>query len=569
MERMTRILATAVALLVGGGRVLAQAPDGALDTDAPAPERDALTVYVSTTDGHDGNKGTSPNAPLATLGRATAMMRDGHGDSMLLKRGDEWTESFGEWTLSGESPDAPMVIGCYGEEGARPTILTAGATPGIVVPKETKVSNLVLRGLRFLAFERSPGSPAFRITGDRPVGIQWDGGGKNVLLEDCAIEAYAVGIALNATADAPLENVTIRRCLVAECYAEDESHGIHAVHVNGLKMDQCVLDFNGWHPVVRRSGEGLHRPIGNAGIRAEPTVQDVNVTGSVIARCSGSGLDLAAGGIVEGCLITGNAVGVYVGRTDEPPAKGANARIAGNVFASGADPTDGVGGRGVVMANVRGVEVSGNAFIGNQAQSHETAFAVHVLGRIERGSIGSADVLIKNNTMCNWSGYRLEPAASVRYEMSDIRVFDNLIQCTTREDVLARMDVGTGPQYMLARNLYFSKRAAAEWFLGGRHSVDYLTWVRATGEKWSDVQEVTFKDSQRTVAAYHKSIGGQGTEDGFIRELRNRAVGAWDENQGAAKVISYILEGFTPSARPRVRTAGASPFTEEAADEAD
>src|SRR4051812_26376523 len=61
------------------------------------PPADARVVYVSSSQGKDGNNGLSPNTPVQSLAKATSLLRTGSGDQMLLKRGDTWHENFGLW----------------------------------------------------------------------------------------------------------------------------------------------------------------------------------------------------------------------------------------------------------------------------------------------------------------------------------------------------------------------------------------------------------------------------------------------------------------------------------------
>src|SRR4051812_35679353 len=67
---------------------------------APAVAAEALedrqllsTVYVSTSTGRDGNSGLSSGAAVRSLARAKSLVHS--GDTLLLKAGDTWGESFG------------------------------------------------------------------------------------------------------------------------------------------------------------------------------------------------------------------------------------------------------------------------------------------------------------------------------------------------------------------------------------------------------------------------------------------------------------------------------------------
>src|SRR3954466_15165558 len=83
-----------------------------------------ITIYVSSSTGIDGQDGRSPGTAVKTIRRGQALIRDGHGDRLLLKRGDEFAETFGAWNKSGSNPDDPLVIGSYGE-GPRPKVVAS------------------------------------------------------------------------------------------------------------------------------------------------------------------------------------------------------------------------------------------------------------------------------------------------------------------------------------------------------------------------------------------------------------------------------------------------------------
>ena len=61
--------------------------------------------------GDDANDGLSPENPLKTIEKGFGLLRDGHSDWLLLKRGDVWYESIGSITSgrlkNGRSPQQP------------------------------------------------------------------------------------------------------------------------------------------------------------------------------------------------------------------------------------------------------------------------------------------------------------------------------------------------------------------------------------------------------------------------------------------------------------------------------
>src|SRR6478672_635614 len=76
--------------------------------DVPQAEG-KTTIFVSSSSGIDGQDGRSPGTAVKTIRRGQALIRDGHGDRVLLKRGDEFAETFGAWNKSGTNPDDPLL----------------------------------------------------------------------------------------------------------------------------------------------------------------------------------------------------------------------------------------------------------------------------------------------------------------------------------------------------------------------------------------------------------------------------------------------------------------------------
>jgi hypothetical protein len=89
----------------------------------PELRPDSRMVYVSSSLGSDTNDGLTPATPKKTLAAAAALLRDGHPDWLLLRRGDEWTEGLGGLDLGGRSAGEPMVITTFGL-GSEPAKIT-------------------------------------------------------------------------------------------------------------------------------------------------------------------------------------------------------------------------------------------------------------------------------------------------------------------------------------------------------------------------------------------------------------------------------------------------------------
>src|SRR3954470_11147727 len=147
------------------------------------PSDDTRTIYVSSATGSDDNNGRSPLHPVKTLAFAKSLLRDGKPDHLLLKRRDRFLGGFGDLTVSGRSPDEPILIGAYGK-GPRP-LINSGVDEGIGTSRAhySSVDNVVIKNLHFAA-----GSYDGTNGGYQTSGIHLVGQANHWLVEDSSIE---------------------------------------------------------------------------------------------------------------------------------------------------------------------------------------------------------------------------------------------------------------------------------------------------------------------------------------------------------------------------------------------
>ena len=88
----------------------------------PTVRPDSRLIYVSMSTGSDLNDGFAPARPKQTLAAGASLLRDGYPDWLLLRRGDEWNEGFGSFSVSGRSEAEPIVVSSYGSGESNPSI---------------------------------------------------------------------------------------------------------------------------------------------------------------------------------------------------------------------------------------------------------------------------------------------------------------------------------------------------------------------------------------------------------------------------------------------------------------
>ena len=101
------------------------------------PAADTRMVFVSNSQGDDANSGLSPHRPLKTIVEGLALLRNGHSDWLLLKRGDVWYEPIGtigsNKLKNGRSAEQPTLIASYGASGARPLLKLGSHRAGLII----------------------------------------------------------------------------------------------------------------------------------------------------------------------------------------------------------------------------------------------------------------------------------------------------------------------------------------------------------------------------------------------------------------------------------------------------
>ena len=282
------------------------------------PSEDSRVIYVSSSKGNDVNDGTSPQRPVETFERAADLVRNGYPDHILFRRGDTFRERFAVSIDGGRSPEEPMVIGAYGE-GARPRFIPQRT--GWIDRHWTEVHDLAIVGIHLYNASRDPSSREFDPKADVGTGIRLVGRTDHLLLEDCVIEYFGVGIVLSPFGDAPRysqRNTVIRRCIVRNNYNRwdwGHSSGIFANGVVNLRIEESLLDRNGWMPGGYRADRTIFNH--NAYVHTCPNFE---FRGNISARGSSSGLKIRSdhtgdfvGCTIENNLFLGNGNDILIG----------------------------------------------------------------------------------------------------------------------------------------------------------------------------------------------------------------------------------------------------------------
>jgi hypothetical protein len=200
------------------------------------PSPDTVRVYVSASSGSDLGDGLSPATAKRTLAAAKSLLRQGYPDWLLLKRGDVWHESLGQWKKSGRTAGEPMLVSTYGNAAARP-LLQTGKSCGVWTNggggSPATIDNLAIVGLHFCADEYSGGGDS--------IGAQMLQPGSHLLIEDCEFECYGTNLVFQGVGGRHTD-FRLRRSVIVDAYSVHaiggHSQGLYSYAVDGLLISR-------------------------------------------------------------------------------------------------------------------------------------------------------------------------------------------------------------------------------------------------------------------------------------------------------------------------------------------
>ena len=523
----TKVLGMAIIALIAAGPK-AGGQDGW--TELPI-HPDTVIVYVSNSSGNDANSGLSPFFPVKSLERGKDLVRPDAPDRMLLKKGDSWTESFGDWNKGGLSQEYPMVIGAYGE-GPRP-IIRPVEKAGIRLTRY-QTNHVAIVGLHF----KGPEDPL----APRTSGITVLGPSHNVLIEDCMLEALSSNVQFQAFAG-PVTDMRLRRSVIVDSVsAVSFTQGLFGQGVDGMLIEENVFDYNGWR-------EGYFpRSQFNRNIYIQWDCFNVIFRGNITTRSSSAGVSVRGGGIVEDNLIVSNPIGVGFG-SSAPKALpgGVGGAIRNNVILHGNDIEDWGHGWGIWASNIgasKSLEISGNLIAHESSLTKGRAFAFSAAGD------PIFNTTIAYNIVHDW-GEIFSPTGSW---MQNNLVLNNVFSIVDGSSYLvsyqdnALFDAAeiaySGNWYSTNASIGFHDR----FLVGSEITQNWYTlneWLAMSGEPGAIGTPVEFRDPERTVESYHGVLGKTASLEAFLEEARQQSRDYWRPEYTAAAVNAYIREGFT------------------------
>jgi len=489
-----------------------------------SPSVDTRFVYVSASTGNDANNGLSEAAPKATIAAGKSLCRAGYPDWLLLKAGDTWTgQSLGNFSKSGRSASEPMVISSYGS-GARPFLKT-GTSDGMDMFGDASINHVYLVGLHFKAhtFTGSQGSTGLFLLANP----------NDILVEDCMIEGYSDNIVLqNAT------NFRLRYSVIADSFSNSShSQGIYAEGVDGLLIEKCVFDHNGWKEGAGGSPATMYNH--NTYING---CSNVVVRGNLFLRASsiGNKYNSDSSGAFQHLLVENNfyiegEVGISCGGNSNDALRFVDVTIRDNVLMhiGRTQPTN----RGLAwyldVQDWDGGTIENNLFLHQPLL--DNSYGITLAGSTER------DVAITGNVFYGLKEMNMD--IDVSNSEANITVDSNELQDPTEG---SRLIIQTGPFSNVAytNNKYYSNASASAWFLTNGTSRSYASWVTASGETGSSSGAIAYPAPGRNEVTYQASLGGTATFAAFVAEARLQSKSYWRPEYAAPAVNDYMRAGF-------------------------
>lgn len=481
--------------------------DGWLDT---ASMTFADTYYVSSSIGSDSYDGTSGTVdgggigPKATISAGLALMTNGEGDRLLLKRGDDW-ESEGAIETSitgGTSKSSPMLLGAYGS-GDKPIVHSINLT-GASESEEF----LVVQDIHFVW-------TATGFSGDQFWENCWFGG--------TDAEDNLNGISYFGY------NTVVTRCL----FDWHRSTGTYSSQGFYFERDMLrVRKSYFWGNRDFERPEEWAEAANQHAIYCQTNATDVIIDNCVVWELIDNGLYIRGSGTVTDSL----AYRTYAG-----------AGSIGHLFHWDTAAPGGVTGLSARNVNLQslmhfnnaatsGLVVEDNIVVGPNAE-----YGIQV-GGVSRGGTFS-DNIVYLGAFRLTSGTQYSNTGNTLWRDSSPAYARALYQ-------------STGDGTVWSGTTFFSSSSDPSfiYYLSSAYS-NVGTWESASGATGSTYGDPDFVDPSRDMESYLEDVYGQGNIyadeeeawDGFLTLVRAQDRGNWDTDLEAETINAYIRAGFEVS----------------------
>lgn len=541
----------------------------ALFTD-PDPNVADREIYVSSSLGNDSYDGTSGTwlgllvGPKRTLNGGLALVRNGHGDRLWLRKGDEFDDqNFTNFSASGASTGRPVIVGSYGS-GARPVVKPHSSQS---FTNSGALSHIWIMGIKMR-------SSTYDGTGSVVNAVHFSTSASDILIEDCEISNAGVGIFLGGTNRH--SDIRVRGCLIADCYTTgtDDTHGFLSGATDGLTIEYTTFSDCGWKASVSGSTATVRRHAiyvqGGTTTAGGSGCTDVELKNNIILDTDG--LQLRSGGICTGNVVSRVKVGITIGtgvNMQQPSGCGFtcedNVVLEPQVFAALPTISYVLGGVGIASSFAR--NVAGRTISSDPNNDNVNCIWFTTPGDatlFSSATISFTDNIIFHAGYWNWASgityatgclnftgndFQLDPL----YDLDHNLPYDRDAHCfrCNPSGVLANQ-VANGNNYWSSVP---ETGDSSYWGYIAGNSTPIADWVGASNlddatATFTDHTSGFYTDPERTLGKYyvsigHTTLGSETLNHAGLRDLlRAQYKDSWDDELTAPAIVAYIQEGF-------------------------
>jgi hypothetical protein len=471
------------------------------------------------------------------------LLRDMMPDWMLLKRGDVWNETLGNWQKSGRSETERMLVGTYGDDPERPLIKTGTETA--LSALSGNLAHLAFVGMHFYAHTRDPDSAEFKgATGNE--GIRWLAQTDDLLFEDIMVQYYA---GTNMTIQGNISNFKLRRSIIVDAYNQasiSHSNGIYIQDVKGVLIEENFFDHNGWNTNAKLAGLGTGPTIFNHNAYIQVSCSDLTFRGNITMRASSHGFQARPGGTVENNLVIDNPIGFSYGLVEgsaDPKLGGVTGIVAGNVIRDSGDISAmNPRGIGIQVGNIKSAMIENNILAHDKsAEAYGAAMEFTRKSNPQIPDEKIQNLTVKDNIIYDWrGGIRISTGA-----LTAVTFSNNDIQSPLRGTALVLFfNMGFNAGSLFAGNRWFSSEAPNNWFTLNGMNQSFTQWVTTSGEQGATNTLVDYLEEERKLGSYHGTLGKEATFDAYIAAAREQTRLNYQVAYTAKGPIDYIRAGF-------------------------
>ncbi|HYI12935.1 MAG TPA: hypothetical protein VEK57_28060 [Thermoanaerobaculia bacterium] len=511
----------------------------------------ARAVYVSSSEGHDANDGLTPATakrtltgtpsptptnPNAVLPGGFALVREGAGDHLYLKRGDTFSEPYlVVWNRSGLSSAYPAVLGAYGT-GPRP-VIDRGSDNGMHISPRTgpTVRHVAVTGIHFRASARDWSRPGFAVTPGTP-GIFVGAGGAtafpivdDVLVEDCKFELLGGGVSLVGPQFDSIRNVRLNRNVFADIYVPNgHTNAVYASNVTGLTVEENLID-GVQRTAIAAGVPNVYDTALSHSVYVQSDTRQVILRDNIMARAFDGGMMRPGGAYLRNLALQvsiGSHHGYMFSASAPIISEGVEASVIGNAVL-------GAWQYGIQIGNIRQGFAGDNLMLSSGTAN---GVAFNLIGRTGQDTT-PAQIGLHNLTIFHNFVLGREALNAAGPVFSNIAVTQNQFRSPAR--IVTHIDYEAG-DFHYAANRYRSDGASPAWFRVLTTNYDLPGWAAFIPEPDATTAPPIDPATIPSVGTYHAFIGGAPTEAAFLTAAREQSRQNWDQRYMAAPVIIHL-----------------------------